>query len=99
MSFSYGGGEAALEHVNLTILSGQTVGIIGGTGSGKSTLVNLLPRFYNVTGGKITIDGIRCQRLPSAAAAGEVWYRSPKGCAVSGQHPAKYALGLCRRHR
>lgn len=64
VSFSYGGGEAALEHVNLTILSGQTVGIIGGTGSGKSTLVNLLPRFYNVTGGKITIDGINVSDYP-----------------------------------
>ena len=64
VSFSYSGGEAALEHVNLTILSGQTVGIIGGTGSGKSTLVNLLPRFYNVTSGKITIDGIDVSDYP-----------------------------------
>ncbi len=59
VSFSYtGSDEYALSDITVDIFSGQTIGIIGGTGSGKSTLVNLLPRFYDVTKGEIQIDGI-----------------------------------------
>lgn len=50
--------ELALDALNFEILKGMTFGIIGGTGSGKSTLVNLMPRFYDVTSGQILIDGI-----------------------------------------
>ena len=53
---SYGGGEV-LSNINIKIQRGQTVGIIGGTGSGKSTLVNLLPRLYRPTSGTIYLDG------------------------------------------
>lgn len=48
----------ALTNINLTIKSGQTVGIIGGTGSSKSTLIQLIPRLYDVTEGKITVGGV-----------------------------------------
>ena len=48
----------ALSNINLTIKSGQTVGIIGGTGSSKSTLIQLIPRLYDVTSGKITVGGV-----------------------------------------
>jgi ATP-binding cassette subfamily B protein len=59
VSFSYTGTEEySLENISFTIYAGQTIGIIGGTGSGKSTLVNLLPRFYDVTQGEIQIDGV-----------------------------------------
>lgn len=59
VSFSYlDNDEYALEHLTVTINKGETVGIIGGTGSGKTTLVNLLPRFYDTTKGSILIDGI-----------------------------------------
>ncbi|MGB4659547.1 MAG: ABC transporter ATP-binding protein, partial [Mobilitalea sp.] len=59
VSFAYPGArENALEDINLDIYLGELVGIIGGTGSGKSTLVNLLPRFYDVTQGEIRMDGI-----------------------------------------
>lgn len=51
-------GDMALSHINLSITPGQTIGIIGGTGSGKSTLINMIPRFYDVTEGKIEINGI-----------------------------------------
>ena len=54
VSFSYKEGQA-LEHLSFTINEGETVGIIGGTGSGKSTLVNLIPRFYDATEGRILI--------------------------------------------
>ncbi len=57
-SLSYGGGENALNNINLKIKRGETVGIIGSTGSGKSSLVNLIPRFYDVTGGEVLVDGI-----------------------------------------
>ena len=51
-------GDAALEHISFDIRPGQTVGIIGGTGSGKSSLVNLIPRFYDATAGEILVDGV-----------------------------------------
>ena len=57
VSFSYNGIKDALKDFSLKIMPGETVGIIGGTGSGKSTLVNLLPRFYNVSKGEILIGG------------------------------------------
>jgi ATP-binding cassette, subfamily B, multidrug efflux pump len=57
--FSYEGtsGEPVLKDINLTIVPGETVGIIGSTGSGKSTLVGLIPRFYDVSAGSIKVDG------------------------------------------
>lgn len=58
VSFRYNGsGENSLEGLNIDIYSGETVGIIGGTGAGKSTLVNLIPRFYEATDGEVLVDG------------------------------------------
>ena len=54
----------ALQNINLTIEPGETVGFLGATGSGKSTLVNLIPRFYDVTAGRITIDGVDVRDIP-----------------------------------
>lgn len=51
-------GEAALKDISFTVKKGETVGIIGGTGSGKTTLVNLIPRFYDTTKGQVRIDGV-----------------------------------------
>ena len=56
-----GGGEDALENISFTAERGQTVGVIGGTGSGKTTLINLLPHFYDVSGGQVRIDGKNVQ--------------------------------------
>lgn len=59
VSFSYlGNEEYSIEHLTVDIMKGETVGIIGGTGSGKTTLVNLMPRFYDTTKGSILIDGV-----------------------------------------
>lgn len=48
----------SLENINFTVNKGETIGIIGGTGSGKSSVVNLIPRFYDVTSGEVLVDGI-----------------------------------------
>lgn len=56
--------EAALEDISLSIQPGHTVGIIGGTGSGKSTLMNLIPRFYDVQQGRVLVDGVDVRRYP-----------------------------------
>jgi ATP-binding cassette subfamily B multidrug efflux pump len=62
VSFSYDG-EPVLKNITLTCLPGETIGLIGSTGSGKSTLVNLLLRFYDVSSGSIKIDGVDIRNL------------------------------------
>ncbi|BCS32705.1 xenobiotic ABC transporter ATP-binding protein [Luteitalea sp. TBR-22] len=57
VSFAYNPGVDVLKHVSFTVEPGQRIGIVGATGSGKSTLINLLLRFYDVTSGRITLDG------------------------------------------
>jgi ATP-binding cassette subfamily B protein len=58
VSFTYQGSrEPALEHITFSAAKGETIGIIGGTGSGKTTLVNLIPRFYDVTDGTVCVAG------------------------------------------
>lgn len=59
VSFAYAGASKnAINNLNLTVMPGQTIGIIGGTGSGKSSIVNLIPRFYDATQGTVYIDGV-----------------------------------------
>lgn len=62
--FQYGSGSPALKGLSVDIFKGETVGIIGGTGSGKSTLVNLLPRFYDVSQGSLEIQGVDIKNYP-----------------------------------
>jgi len=57
VSFSYGNEKSSLANINLTIKKGETIALVGSTGSGKTTMVNLLTRFYNPSSGKILIDG------------------------------------------
>ena len=57
VSFEYDAASSVLSHVDIEAEPGQTIALLGRTGSGKSTVVNLLPRFYDVSGGRITIDG------------------------------------------
>lgn len=56
--------ESSIEGLSLKVKRGETIGIIGGTGSGKSTLVNLIPRFYDCTQGSIKIDGVDVMEYP-----------------------------------
>lgn len=65
VSLTYkGDGAPSLEDIHFTIKKGQTVGIIGGTGSGKSSIVHMIPRFYDATEGKIFIDGLEIKKYP-----------------------------------
>lgn len=65
VSFAYhDNAEYALKNITFTAQRGETIGIIGGTGSGKSTLVNLIPRFYNVNKGSIKINGVNVKEYP-----------------------------------
>lgn len=65
VSFAYNNtGDKVLEDISVTIKPGETIGIIGSTGSGKSTFVNLIPRFYDVTEGSLLVDGINVKDYP-----------------------------------
>ena len=67
VSFKYvasGTGDDVLEHISFTVRPGQFVAIVGGTGTGKSSLVNLIPRFYDVTGGTVLVDGMDVRDYP-----------------------------------
>ena len=64
VSFHYPSGGDVLRDISFTANRGETVGIIGGTGSGKTTLVNLIPRYYDATGGEVAVDGLDVRAYP-----------------------------------
>lgn len=70
VSFEYSDGKNVLNHINLSIKAGETIAFVGPSGAGKTTICNLLPRFYEVSDGEITIDGENIKRftLPSLRA-------------------------------
>jgi len=71
--FSYdSSNKYAVNHLNLQMMQGETIGIIGGTGSGKSTMINLIPRFYDVTNGRILIDGVDVRDYSFAQLRGQI---------------------------
>jgi ATP-binding cassette subfamily B multidrug efflux pump len=74
VSFSYfsDGGDAVLQNISFTANPGQTVAILGSTGSGKSSLINLIPRFYDVTEGSVTIDGVDVRDLDLSSLRSKV---------------------------
>ena len=62
--FSYDKSKKLIEHLNLSVKSGQRIAIVGPTGAGKSTIINLLMRFYDIDAGQITIDGVDIKDIP-----------------------------------
>ena len=70
VGFNYSDGEDELSDISFAVRRGQTVGIIGGTGAGKSTLVNLIPRFYDVTRGEVLVDGTDVRQCPFSQLRG-----------------------------
>ncbi|MCY7015503.1 ABC transporter ATP-binding protein [Streptococcus sanguinis] len=85
VSFRYSkNSEAVIEHVSFTAQAGDTVAFIGSTGSGKSTLVNLIPRFYDVTEGEILVDGVNVQDYQLEDLHNKVGYIPQKAVLFSG---------------
>ena len=85
VSFTYPGAkEEALTGLSFTVRKGQTVGIIGGTGSGKSSLVNLLPRFYDVTKGTVLVNGVDVKEYPQRELRSRIGVVPQKAVLFSG---------------
>lgn len=85
VTFRYeGADENVLEHVSFTARPGQTTAFIGSTGSGKSTLINLIPRFYDATEGSITIDGVDVRDITQHRLRELIGYVPQKGMLFSG---------------
>ena len=61
MRFSYEPGKPVLKHVSMHVRPGERIGLVGATGAGKTTILNMLPRFYDIASGEITIDGVRIE--------------------------------------
>ena len=76
--------EDVIGGVDFTVHAGETLGIIGSTGSGKSTLVQLIPRLYDVTGGKVTLDGVDVRDMPLSELRRRVGYIPQQGMLFSG---------------
>lgn len=72
VTFGYHTDKPSLENLSFSLKKGETVGIIGGTGSGKTTLVNLIPRFYDATEGEVLIDGINVKEYPIPQLRGKI---------------------------
>jgi ATP-binding cassette subfamily B protein len=74
VSFSYNGNghDAVLKHVDFVAEAGQTVALLGATGSGKTSLIHLIPRFYDVSDGRVTIDGIDVRDIEKRVLRGEI---------------------------
>ncbi|ETI90732.1 MAG: ABC transporter, ATP-binding/permease protein [Clostridium butyricum DORA_1] len=82
--FKYPDGEEVLSDISFTAKPGKVTAIIGSTGSGKSTLVNLLPRFFDVTSGKILIDGVDVRNLTQHELREKIGFVPQKGVLFSG---------------
>lgn len=94
VSFQYPGAEApVLNHLNFKVKQGQTVAFIGSTGSGKSTLINLIPRFYDVSEGEILVDGHNVKEYSEKALQDKISYISQKAILFEGDIYSNVAYG------
>ena len=94
VSFRYPGAEEdVLYDISFTAESGKTTALIGSTGSGKSTLVNLIPRFYDVTEGRITIDGVDIRDISQKELRERLGYVPQKGVLFSGDIASNILYG------
>ena len=86
--------EDVLQNISFKAMPGTTTAFIGSTGSGKSTLINLIPRFFDVTGGKILIDGIDIRKANIEKLRDKIGYVPQKGMLFSGTIESNIAFGL-----
>lgn len=93
--FTYPGADTAvLEDITFSANPGETTAFIGSTGSGKSTLINLIPRFYDVTSGEILIDGVNIKDLKQAELRSQIGYVPQKGMLFSGTVASNIKYGV-----
>lgn len=85
--------EKTLEDISFTALPGQTTAIIGSTGSGKSSLVNLIPRFFDISGGSITLDGVDIRNIPQHELREHIGIVPQKGLLFSGTIASNLSFG------
>lgn len=81
---SYNGSEESLHNIDLKIPRGSSIGVIGSTGSGKTSLVNLIPRFYDVTGGCVLVDGVDVRNYDTKALRSKIGVVSQKKALFAG---------------
>ncbi len=81
---SYNGSEESLHNIDLKIKRGSSIGVIGSTGSGKTSLVNLIPRFYDVTGGCVLVDGVDVRDYDTKALRSKIGVVSQKKALFAG---------------
>ncbi len=94
VTFNYDGAEeAVLKGVSFSAESGQTTAIVGGTGSGKSTVINLIPRFYDATAGEVMVDGVNVRNLPMEEVYQKIGFVPQKGMLFSGTVRSNIAYG------
>ncbi|REC32900.1 ABC transporter [Enterococcus pseudoavium] len=94
VEFRYSDADAdVLHHINFTAKPGQTTALIGSTGSGKSTIVNLIPRLFDVTGGRITIDGIDIREMSQHKLHEIMGFVPQKGVLFSGDIASNIKFG------
>ncbi len=94
VSFRYAGAESSiLKGVSFVIEPGQTVALLGTTGSGKSTIINLIPRFYDVTGGAVLVDGHDVRRLTLSSLRGQIGLVLQEALLFSGTVRSNIAYG------
>jgi ATP-binding cassette subfamily B protein len=94
VSFRYPDAEnAVLSDISFTAKEGETVALIGATGSGKSTVVNLIPRFYDVTDGKVLVDGVDVREYTQTVLRNKIGYVSQKATLFSGSIRSNIAFG------
>ena len=86
--------EDVLQNISFKAIPGTTTAFIGSTGSGKSTLINLIPRFFDVTGGKILIDGVDIRKASIEKLRSKIGYVPQKGILFSGTIESNIAFGL-----
>lgn len=94
VSFGYPDAEEnVLSHITFIVEQGETVAVIGATGSGKSTLINLIPRFYDTTEGEVLVDGIDVRDYVQSALRNKIGYISQKAVMFSGTVSSNVSFG------
>ena len=93
VSFAYpDAGENVLTDISFKAERGQTLAVIGSTGSGKSSLINLIPRFYDVTEGSVKVDGVDVREMTQKDLRDRIGYVPQKGVLFSGKIRLQYPL-------